>query len=265
MKYYIVDAFSDQLFKGNPAGVCITDGALEKELMQQIAAENNLSETAFVYPVGDGYELKWFTPTAEVDLCGHATLAAAHIIGTMIHPDKKEMKFNTLSGILEVERQQDRYQMNFPASKPKLIIGSKDMDAALGIKTDKVYLSRDLVVPVKDESVVRELRPDFRKLAMLDQGMGVIVTAPGEEEGIDFVSRCFYPKIGIDEDPVTGSAHASLIPYWSEVLNKKVLVAKQLSKRGGILYCEDLKERVLISGKAVIYLEGEIMPFKSPR
>ncbi|NBG87805.1 PhzF family phenazine biosynthesis protein [Isachenkonia alkalipeptolytica] len=257
MKYYVVDAFSENIFGGNPAGVCILEEPIEKELMQQIAAENNLSETAFVFEVADGYELKWFTPTAEVDLCGHATLATAHIIATKIHPDVKRMKFNTLSGILEVEKQGELYRMNFPSRKPKLAMWTNDMEAALGIKQGKAYLSRDLVIPLENEKMVKEVRPDFKKLAMLDHGMGVIVTAKGED--VDFVSRCFYPKIGVDEDPVTGSAHAALTPYWSEVLNKKVMVAKQLSKRGGTVYCEDQGERVVVSGKASTYLEGEII------
>jgi PhzF family phenazine biosynthesis protein len=256
MKYFVVDAFSETVFSGNPAGVCIADEAVEKKLMQQIAAENNLSETAFVYEVGDGFELKWFTPTAEVDLCGHATLATAHIISTVLHPGTKKMRFNTLSGILEVEKIDGLYKMNFPSNKPKVIIWTNDMEAALGIKAEKAYLGRDLVIPLESEEAVKALRPDFTKLSVLDQGMGVIVTAKGEE--VDFVSRCFYPKIGIDEDPVTGSAHASLTPYWSDVLNKRKMVARQLSERGGTVYCEDREDRVVISGKAVTYLEGEI-------
>lgn len=256
MKYFVVDAFSEEIFGGNPAGVCILEEEIDKDLMQRIAAENNLSETAFVFEVADGYELKWFTPTEEVDLCGHATLAAAHIIATEIHPGKKKMRFNTLSGILEVEKQDELYEMNFPSNKPKLAMWTRDMEAALGTKGKDAYLARDLMIPLKNEKAVRELRPDFRKLAVLDQGMGVIVTAKGEE--VDFVSRCFYPKIGIDEDPVTGSAHAALTSYWSEVLNKKVMVAKQLSKRGGTVYCEDQGDRVLISGKAKTYLEGKL-------
>ncbi len=257
MKYYVVDAFSEKIFGGNPAGVCILDEPIEKELMQQIAAENNLSETAFVFEVADGYELKWFTPTAEVDLCGHATLATGHIIATMIHPGVKRMRFNTLSGILEVEKQGELYRMNFPSRKPKLAMWTNDMEGALGVKGKNVYLSRDLVIPLESEKMVQDLRPDFKKLAMLDRGMGVIVTARGED--VDFVSRCFYPKIGIDEDPVTGSAHAALAPFWSEILKKKVMVAKQLSQRGGMVYCEDQGERVVISGKASTYLEGKIM------
>ncbi len=256
MKYYVVDAFSEEIFGGNPAGVCILEEAIDKELMQQIAAENNLSETAFVFEVADGYELKWFTPTAEVDLCGHATLAAAHIIATEIHPGKKKMRFNTLSGILEVEKQDELYEMNLPGKKPKIAMWTKDMETALGIKADKAYLARDLVIPLKNEKMVKELRPDFRKLGVLDHGMGVIVTAKGDE--VDFVSRCFYPKIGINEDPVTGSAHAALTLYWSEILNKKVMIAKQLSKRGGTVYCEDQGDRVVISGKAKTYLKGTI-------
>lgn len=256
MKYFVVDAFSEEIFGGNPAGVCVLEEQIDKELMQQIAGENNLSETAFVFEVADGYELKWFTPTAEVELCGHATLAAAHIIATEIHPGKKNMRFNTLSGILEVEKKNELYRMNFPSRKPRLAMWTKDMEAALGVKAEKAFLSRDLVIPMENEKMVKEIRPDFRKLAMLDHGMGVIVTAKGDET--DFVSRCFYPKIGIDEDPVTGSAHAALTPYWSEILNKKVMIAKQLSKRGGTVYCEDLGDRVVISGKAKTYLKGQI-------
>lgn len=257
MKYYVVDAFSEKIFGGNPAGVCILDEPINKSLMQQIAAENNLSETAFVFEVADGYELKWFTPKAEVDLCGHATLASAHVIATSIHPEIKKMSFNTVSGILKVEKQGELYKMDFPSRKPKLAMWTKDMEEAIGLKKKEAYLSRDLVILLDNEKMVRELRPDFKKLSMLAQGMGVVVTAEGEN--VDFVSRCFYPKIGIDEDPVTGSAHAALTPFWSEALNKKVMVAKQLSKRGGTVYCEDQGKRVVISGKATTYLEGKII------
>lgn len=257
MKYYVVDAFSENLFSGNPAGVCILEEMIEEELMQKIAAENNLSETAFVYEVADGYKLKWFTPKAEVDLCGHATLATAHIIATEIHPDQKKMRFNTLSGILEVEKKGDLYEMDFPSRKPKLVMWTNDMEAAFGIKAEEAYVARDLIIPLESEKMVRELRPDFSKIAVLTHGMGVIVTAKGE--AVDFVSRCFYPRIGIDEDPVTGSAYAALTPYWSEILNKKTMTAEQLSERGGTVYCEQRGDRVKVSGRAKTYLEGKLL------
>ncbi len=257
MKYYVVDAFSEELFSGNPAGVCILEEKMDEGLMQKIAAENNLSETAFVYEVADGYELKWFTPEAEVDLCGHATLATAHIIATEIHPDQKKMRFNTLSGILEVEKKDELYEMDFPSREPKLVMWTNDMEAAIGIKAEEAYLARDLIIPLETEKMVQELRPDFSKIAVLEPGMGLIVTAKGDVA--DFVSRCFYPKIGIDEDPVTGSAHAALTPYWSEILNKKTMTAKQLSERGGTVQCEQQGDRVKVSGKAKTYLKGELL------
>lgn len=257
MKYFVVDAFAENVFGGNPAGVCVVDQPLSSEMMQSIAAENNLSETAFVYKKELGkYDLKWFTPKAEIDLCGHATLGTAFIVANYIDPSVDKMDFSTLSGILTVTRKGGLLEMDFPSRMPEKIEVKAEVERAIGGKPLEAYLSRDLILILEDEKSVRELKPDFDKLLALGDGLGVVVTAKGEES--DFVSRCFFPKLGVKEDPVTGSAHSSLIPLWAEKMGKKTMVAKQVSKRGGILHCENASERVRISGGAVLYLKGEI-------
>lgn len=259
MKYYVVDAFTDELFRGNPAGICILDKWIDKKVMQDIASENNLSETAFVVK-GENkgeYELKWFTPKAEIDLCGHATLASAYVISNYIDTDIKEMIFYTLSGELRVNRKKDFFEMNFPSRELKQIECTEDIITALGVQPVGVFLSRDLFIVLESEDDVKKLTPDFEKLKMLNEGSGIIVTSKGKE--FDFVSRCFYPKLGVNEDPVTGSAHSNLIPFWSNKLNKRKTVARQLSSRGGTLYCEYLEDRVLIGGEAKLYMVGDIL------
>ncbi len=255
MKYYIVDAFSNQLFKGNPAGVCILEKEISDDIMQSIAAENNFSETAFVLPHENSYKLRWFTPTFEIDLCGHATLASAFVILNYIEPDLKKVRFETMSGILEVAKKEDKYEMIFPRRDMEEVKLTSKIVNVLGITPKEVYFARDLFVVLDDESQVREFVPDYAKMKTLTDYLGIVLTAKGKN--VDFVSRCFCPEIEA-EDPVTGSTHCSLIPFWGQRLNKNIMVAEQLSKRGGLLYCELTDECVKISGQAVLYLEGEI-------
>lgn len=257
MKYFVVDAFAETVFGGNPAGVCVLEKPLSSEMMQSIAAENNLSETAFVYKKELGqYDLKWFTPKAEIDLCGHATLGTAFVIANFIDTEVAEMAFSTLSGTLTVTRRGDRLEMDFPSRMPEKIGVTEEMEKAIGAKPLAAYLSRDLILLLEDEKSVKELNPDWEQVMALTESVGVVVTAKGME--YDFVSRCFFPKLGVNEDPVTGSAHSSLIPLWAKKLGKEEMVAKQISQRGGILQCENAGERVRISGVAVLYLKGEI-------
>ena len=256
MKYYIVDAFTDKQFSGNQAGVCLLDEWLEDELLQNIAAENNLAETAFIVKHKDCYDLRWFTPTTEIDLCGHATLASAFVITNYLDIDVSFMKFNTKSGILSVKKIEDLFEMDFPSRAPEKIAVTPLMEEALGVSILEAHKSRDILLLLEEEEHVRNLRPDFSKTAEIPDCFAIIVTAKGDT--VDFVSRFFAPNAGIPEDPVTGSSHSTLIPFWAERLNKKKMVAKQLSKRGGTLYCENCGERVKISGKAVLYLNGEL-------
>lgn len=255
MKYYIADAFAEQLFKGNPAGVCILDEPLSGELMQKIAAENNFSETAFVLKNGEKYSLRWFTPTFEIDLCGHATLASAFVVMNFTEPDLYEVRFSTQSGEISVKRRNDMYEMHFPERIPQKIEVTSEITEALGLTPDELYSERDLYAVLKDETAVRSFVPDFGKLQRLDKWLGIAVTAKGKKA--DFVSRFFCPELKI-EDPVTGSAHSSLAPLWSKKLGKNIFIAEQLSQRGGRLYCEREDGIVKISGKAVLYLKGEI-------
>lgn len=257
MKVYIVDAFAEELFHGNPACVCICDEWMSEEKMQNIAAENNLPETAFLVKEGDYYKIRWFTPAYEIDLCGHATLASSFVIHNYIEREKDTILFKSQSGDLKVNCKNERYTLDFPSRMPEQLDSLKDeVEQALGVKVQELYNSRDLMAVVENEEIVKNLSPDFGKIKELSIGDGVIVTAKGSN--CDFVSRCFYPKCNVDEDPVTGSAHCNLIPYWAARLGKKEMKAQQLSKRGGILYCEDCGDRVLISGKAVIYAISDI-------
>ena len=255
---YQIDAFAEEVFQGNPAAVCPLQAWLADERMQAIAAENNLSETAFFVPgAGPGdYDLRWFTPAAEVDLCGHATLASAYLILNRLAPDLEGVRFSTLSGTLEVHRDGDRLAMDFPARPPGAYDPPPGLIEALGAEPEVMLASqRDAMVIYGDEATVRGVTPDMRVLAAIDR-QGVIVTAPGSD--CDFVSRFFAPALGVDEDPVTGSAHCTLTPYWAERLGKTELHARQLSPRGGELYCRAMGERVRIAGRARLYLEGSI-------
>lgn len=255
-KYYVVDAFADEVFKGNPAGVCLLDEWPEEEIMRRIAAENNLSETAFLVPRSGYYDIRWFTPADEVDLCGHATLGTAYAVTRFVEPNADRLEFRSMSGTLSVERQGDRFVLDFPSRPPVPAEPPEGLAEILGARPKGTFLSRDLVVELESEQQVRDLKPDFVRMGALKGNLGVLVTAPGETA--DFVSRCFFPVLGVQEDPVTGSAHCSLIPFWAGRLNKKKMTAAQLSRRGGRLFCELCGDRVKIGGKAVLYLTGEI-------
>lgn len=253
---YQVDAFASQLFRGNPAAICPLDRWLDDQTLQSIAAENNLSETAFYVPNGNGYHLRWFTPGVEVDLCGHATLASAHVIFSIRREtDAARLQFQTKSGELVVERDGDMYAMDFPARPPAECAVDAGLVEALGVQPKQILGARDYFCVFDTENEVLALKPNMEKLAAIDR-FAFIVTAPGRD--CDFVSRFFAPAKGVPEDPVTGSAHCSLIPYWSKRLGKTKLHAKQVSKRGGELWCEDRGERVRMAGKAVKFLEGFI-------
>jgi PhzF family phenazine biosynthesis protein len=256
MKYFIVDAFADELFKGNQAGVCIVDRPIDDKLMHKIATENNLSETAFVVKREGFYDLRWFSPEVEIDLCGHGTLASAFIVSHFIDKDAVDMDFHTMSGVLSVKRNGDIYEMDFPSRKPVPIEKTQLMEDAIGIPVLEAYASRDILLLADSEKQVKDLEPRLDLIAKIPDCFAVIVTAKGDEA--DFVSRFFAPNANIPEDPVTGSAHSTLIPFWSERLGKEKMTAKQLSQRGGTLYCEDRGDRVKISGKGILYLVGEI-------
>ncbi|HLY46913.1 MAG TPA: PhzF family phenazine biosynthesis protein [Stellaceae bacterium] len=255
---YQIDAFvTVGPFTGNPAAVCPLEAWLPDALMQAIAAENNLSETAFFVPEGEGYRLRWFTPTTEVDLCGHATLAAAFVVFQVLNPAANTVVFQTQqAGALIVARDGDRLVLDFPARPAAPCAVLQPVAAALGGRPAALYAARDYLAVYGSADEILALRPDFAAIAALDR-FAVIVTAPGDA-GIDFVSRFFAPARGVDEDPVTGSAHCTLIPYWAERLGKLRLEARQLSRRGGALSCTLDGERVRIAGRAALYLEGTI-------
>ena len=252
---YQIDAFTSRLFRGNPAAVVILQDWLSDEVLQAISAENNLSETAFVIPRPDIAPLRWFTPTVEVDLCGHATLATAHVLFRYYFPSLDTVQFSTRGGRLSVSRNHEFLTLDFPATPGASVEVTKPLIAALGAQPREVLFSGKVMAVLEAESDVRGLQPDLGLIASLE-AQGVIVTAPGDT--VDFVSRYFAPKAGIPEDPVTGSAHCVLIPYWSSRLDKHRLVAQQLSSRGGELLCEMRGDRVSIGGNTVEYLSGEI-------
>lgn len=254
---YQADAFTGKLFGGNPAAVCPLHEWLPAPEMQKIAAENNLAETAFFISQGNDFELRWFTPELEIDLCGHATLATAHIIFTELGYQGNEIRFHTLkAGTLTVSRTGDSYTLDFPSRVAEPCETPAGLLEALGgSQPTEVLRSRDYMLVYNTEAEVRALKPDFNALSKID-ALGIIVTAPGDN--CDFVSRFFAPAAGINEDPVTGSAHCNLIPYWAGKLNKNDLYAFQVSARLGELWCELKGDRVLMTGKAVTYLKGEI-------
>jgi predicted PhzF superfamily epimerase YddE/YHI9 len=254
---YQVDAFASEVFSGNPAAVCILDKWIHDKRLQSIAAENNLSETAFLVQTDNGFDLRWFTPVTEVALCGHATLASAFVLFACRKWPADSVRFQTRkSGELVVTRRGDLWEMDFPARPAAERIPPVGLSEALGVVPRKVFGSvEDLMVVLDGEKAVREVRPDFDGLRGVEC-RGTIVTAPGDRS--DFVSRFFAPRFGIPEDPVTGSAHCVLIPYWASVLGKNDLHAFQVSQRGGELFCTHAGERVRISGKAALYLEGTI-------
>ncbi len=252
---YQVDAFADRLFTGNPAAVCLLARWPEDEVLQSVATENNLSETAFLVGSGGRYELRWFTPVAEVDLCGHATLASAFVLFELRGVSGDEVGFETRSGLLSVRRDGELFRLDFPACPARACRPPEPLLGALGGSAVEVLKADDYLVVYEDEEEIRGLRPDLQRLLGLE-ARGVIVTAPGDE--VDFVSRFFAPEFGVPEDPVTGSAHCTLAPYWADRLGKVRLHARQLSRRGGELWCEVRGERVEISGRAVLYLSGSI-------
>lgn len=253
---YQVDAFTDQVFKGNPAAVVPLPQWIPDDIMQKIALENNLSETAFFVKETAGYRIRWFTPAVEVPLCGHATLASSFIIFSFIEKDTNEIVFQSRSGKLTVRREDNKISLNFPANKPVKVDPPDKLLEVIPYKPDDVLLNKSYLAVFDNEEIVRTIKPDLRILSGMEED-GLIVTAPGDE--YDFVSRYFVPNAGIDEDPVTGYAHTLLTPYWSERLGKSELTAYQASKRGGEVFVENLPAgRVKISGSAVLYMVGEL-------
>jgi len=264
---YQVDAFTERTFGGNPAAVCVLGGWLDPRTMQAIAVENNLSETAFLVPDGADYRIRWFTPAAEIELAGHPTLASAYVVFHYLEPGRREVSFAYGGGSLGVRKEGGLLCMDFPARPPKPAEAMPELAAALGAAPQALLRARDMMAVFPDEAAVRAISPDFRALKRLGFH-GYIVTAPGDD--CDFVSRFFAPMMGIDEDPVTGSAHCNLIPYWAERLGKTELHARQVSRRGGELWCRMTGERVGMAGRAAPYLEGfitvdEALDIRTPR
>lgn len=261
LSLYQVDAFTNKLFGGNPAAVIPLSEWIDDQLMQQLAVENNLSETVFFVPAPAGeagydYHIRWFTPAAEINLCGHATLASAYVLYNILGYAKPDIRFHCKSGLLTITKKEDIISMDFPAWKPSTVTDyPSELVAALGyLPFVRVSKYRDFLVELDTEEAVRNCHPDFTLLKKL--GEKVIITARGSS--VDFVSRFFAPIVGVDEDPVTGSAHSQLIPYWAEKLGKTTLQAQQLSARGGELFCEFLGDRVTIAGCCVFFMKGEI-------
>lgn len=255
LKMYQVDAFASRVFEGNPASICPLPAWLDVDVMQAIAEENNLSETAFFVADGEAFQLRWFTPNKEVDLCGHATLATAHVLYTQLGYSQAQAVFHTRSGALTVARQGDLLVMDFPAIPAQPCAPPTALIEGLGCAPIEVRAADDYLVVLDDPEQVRHLAPDMAALSRLDR-RGVCVTAPGHD--VDFVSRFFAPKYGVPEDPVTGSAHCMLTPYWAARLGKARLQARQVSARGGDVLCELRGERVLLSGRAVTYMVAEV-------
>lgn len=253
---YQVDAFAEKVFEGNPAAVVPLQNWLTDDVMQNIAKENNLSETAFFIPTDSGFHIRWFTPGAEVDLCGHATLATAHILFKHLNYDKDIIEFESRSGKLLVKESEELLFLNFPTSDINAIAVPDNLKLAFNIEPTSCYKGRDdIMLCFQSERDIVNLQPDFLKI-IESETRGVICTAQSDK--YDFVSRFFAPAVGVNEDPVTGSAHTMLIPYWAKQLDKSEMLAKQISKRGGVLHCKFLNNRVEIGGKALTYLTGEI-------
>lgn len=255
LPYYELSAFTENPFGGNPAGVCPLEKWLPDSTLRKIAANNNLAETAFTVARGDDFELRWFTPAVEVDLCGHATLAVARVFFSERDFATDAIRFHSKSGVLTVTRAGDILALNFPSRPATACNVPAELIRGLGAKPKEVLKARDYLAVFESEGDVRALKPDFAELAKLDC-LGIIASAPGED--CDFVSRFFAPAAGINEDPATGSSHCTLIPYWAKRLGKTKLLGRQISARGGEFFCQLAGERVHIGGKAVIYLRGEI-------
>lgn len=260
MNIFIVDAFTDVPFAGNPAAVCLLDRAADDRWMQAVAKEMNLSETAFVYPLEDGFSLRWFTPTVEVDLCGHATLSSAHILWENGHVEKDSViRFHTASGLLTASMDGEWIQLNFPKEADEPCAVPEGLQEALGASIQYVGVNRmAYVVEVENEAAVRALRPDLDWITAQLGGKGLLVTSLAGGAPYDFVSRCFFPADGIPEDPVTGSAHCALAPYWQRKLHKEQFFAAQVSARGGSLKVAIVGERILLSGQAVTVMSGQL-------
>lgn len=255
MKQYVVDAFTDKVFSGNPAAICVMNEWPEDSIMQNIAIENNLSETAFAVKERDTYHLRWFTPGGEVELCGHATLATAYIITRFVEPELKTVAFDTLSGRLTVEKHDDLLMMDFPSFQLKPVPVTEQMTKALGVKPIEAYYGADMVCILENEEQVRNVQPNQDLIRQID-GVCFHITAPGSE--YDCVTRTFAPKCNVAEDPVCGRGHCHVIPYWANRMGKTEFTAYQASKRGGVLYCSYIGERTLIRGKAALFSEAEL-------
>lgn len=259
MRQYIIDAFTDHLFGGNPAAVCVMQEWIPEKLMMDIAMENNFSETAFTVKEGDHYHLRWFTPGGEIDLCGHATLATAYALLRFYKPEAERIVFETLGGRLTVTKRADGLlQMDFPAYALRQVPVTEDMTEAIGVRPLSAWMGRDLLCVLPSADDVRHAEPDQEKVLGLD-GLLLHITAAGEESsGVDCVSRSFAPKLAVAEDPVCGSGHCHIVPYWAGVLGRDQLVAFQASRRGGTLYCALHGDRVTLAGQAVLYSEAEL-------
>lgn len=256
MKQFIVDAFTDEVFKGNPAAVCLPDRPVTDETMQKIAKENNLSETAFIAKERDEYLLRWFTPKDEIDLCGHATLASAFIVLNIVERDRDNVVFNTKSGKLKVTQKGDLYEMDFPAYELKKVDVTQEMEEAVGGKPLEAHMGRDLLLVMDENFDIEGAKPDMEKIEQLD-GLIVHITQKGKDK-YDCISRSFAPKLLVDEDPVCGSGHCHISVYWSEVLGKKDILAYQASERSGVLHTKVEGDRVSLAGNAVLYSRGQI-------
>lgn len=257
LRQYVIDAFTDRVFAGNPAAICVLERWLPDELMLAIAKENNLSETAFTVKGGSGYELRWFTPGGEIDLCGHATLATAYVLLNFYEKGLDKISFSTQSGILSVEKKGELYELNFPAYRLSTVPVSEEMTLAIGARPSEAYMGRDLLCVFDDASVVEKMTPDMEALKGL-AGLVFHATAAPKSGEFDCMSRSFAPKLDVVEDPVCGSGHCHIIPYWSEKLGKEQLTAYQASARGGTLYCRKDGDRIIMAGKAALYSQAEI-------
>jgi len=255
MKQYVVDAFTDTVFQGNQAAICVLDEWLPESVMMSITCENNFSETAFTVKEGDTYHLRWFTPGGEIDLCGHATLACAYVLFRFYIDGEDSVTFKTLSGNLIVRKKEDVMEMEFPAYELVKVPVTDEMADAIGARPVEAYMGRDLLCVFDDEETIRNLAPDMDRVKELD-GLLLQVTAPGKE--YDSVSRSFGPKLNIVEDPVCGSGHCHIVPYWAKRLGKKSILAYQASRRSGVLYCRMDGQRVFLAGKAALFSECEL-------
>lgn len=255
MKYYVVDAFAEKVFEGNPAGTCVLDQWLPEQLMQDITWENNLAETAFTVKEADGYHLRWFTPGGEINLCGHATLAAAYVLMRFFEPKTDKITFQTKSGSLEVVKTNGLLEMDFPAYALTQVDVTTEIEEAIGVRPVEVWKGRDLVCVLENEAQVRSVQPDQTKVHQLD-GLLLHVTAKGEQ--YDCISRTFAPKMGVAEDAVCGSGHCHIIPLWADKEKKETFVARQASRRGGTLYCKRQGDRIKMAGNTVLYSEAEL-------